>query len=373
MKDRNLTKEEYQRYSRHIILPHLGVQGQTKLKAAKILVVGAGGLGIPVLLYLAAAGVGELGIVDFDLVEFSNLQRQVIYKTEDVGKSKAQLAAKFVKEQNPLVQVNEYECWLDSNNALEILGDYDLIVDGTDNFPTRYLLNDAAVLLDMPYIYGSIFRFEGQVSVFNFNGGPHYRDLFPEPPAPELVPNCSEGGVLGVLPGMVGSMQALEALKVVTGVGEVLSGKLLTIDTLTNMYRSFRFGKRKDQPPITELIDYQQFCSPNHPLEEITSISALELKKWETTDKQYQLIDVREPYEFEIVNLGGDLFPKAKIDQYLDKIKRDIPVVVHCRSGKRSEEVIRHLKSEHAFDNLVNLEGGILAYATDVDPQLTVY
>lgn len=369
-----LSKEEFQRYSRHIILPQFGIDGQAALKHAKVLVVGAGGLGIPVLLYLAAAGVGKIGIVDYDTIEFSNLQRQVIYKTSEVGQSKVEKAGNFIKEQNPGVNLEVHKTWIDSSNALEIIGDYDLIIDGSDNFPTRYLLNDAAIIKKIPYVYGSIYRFEGQVSVFNYQDGPNYRDLFPSPPAPEIVPNCSEGGVLGVLPGIVGSLQALESIKVLTGVGEVLTGKLLTIDTLHNQYRTFKFKKRTGSQAIVELIDYDQFCNPKTvEVDDIESILPTELSAWRKLGKSFVLIDVREEYEFEIANLGGLLIPMNEVEDKLTMIPMDLPVVVHCRSGKRSSEVIRKLKTTFGYKNLLNLEGGLLRYASDVDNTLTIY
>ncbi|GLR17214.1 molybdopterin-synthase adenylyltransferase MoeB [Portibacter lacus] len=369
----SLTKDEFQRYSRHIILPDIGLEGQVKLKNAKVLVVGAGGLGVPVLIYLAAAGVGELCIVDFDHIDFSNLQRQVIYKTSEVGESKAETAKKFIHEQNPEVKVIIHNKWIDSSNALEIAEPYDIIVDGTDNFPTRYLLNDTAVILNKPYVYGSIFRFEGQVSVFNFRDGPNYRDLFPEPPAPELVPNCSEGGVLGVLPGIVGSIQSLETIKIIVGIGEILAGKLLTIDTLNNQYRTFKFGKRANRKPIEKLIDYQQFCNPISAPIDIEVITPLEMEQLRKDGAAFQLIDVREPYEYDIVHIGGSLMPKSEIDLHIKNIDRNKKVIIHCRSGKRSSDVIQHLKSAHGFTNLINLEGGLLRYAKDVNPELTIY
>ncbi len=382
----SLTKNEFLRYSRHILIPEIGVEGQQKLKQSKVLVVGAGGLGVPILIYLAAAGVGKLGIVDFDTIDISNLQRQVIYKTNEVGLSKAYKAKAFINEQNTEIKVKVYNEFINSENALGILEDYDFVIDGTDNFPTRYLLNDAAVLSSKAYVYGSIYRFEGQVSVFNYlqegTRGPNYRDLFPEPPHPDLVPNCSEGGVIGVLPGIVGSLQALEAIKIITGIGEVLSGKLLTIDTLSNQYRTFKFNPRKDNPingenpSITALIDYEAFCNPAHLTEQkstIESISVKELAQWKKEEKKFQLIDVREAYEYEISNIGGHLMPKTELANHIDRIRTDIPVVVHCRSGKRSSDVIQTLTQDHGFTNLINLEGGILAYAEEVDRTLTTY
>lgn len=374
MQEGTLSKAEFARYSRHIILPEMGLAGQLKLKQSKVIIIGAGGLGVPVLLYLAAAGVGRLGIVDYDDIEYSNLQRQVIYKTQEVGKSKAEKARDFIQDQNPQVKVQVYKEWINSGNALAILEGYDLIIDGTDNFPTRYLLNDAAVLMGIPYIYGSIYRFEGQVSVFNYKEGPNYRDLFPDPPSPELVPNCSEGGVLGVLPGIVGSIQALEAIKVVTGIGDVLSGKLLTIDTLSNQYRTFKFKKNASRMSITKLIDYEEFCNGiAKEVSKVQQITPLELAKWKSEGKNFQLIDVREAYEYEIENLGGQLIPLSKIDLERNKIRKDIPVVMHCRSGKRSEDAIRLLRENDAYENLINLEGGLLKYANDVDDTMTIY
>jgi adenylyltransferase/sulfurtransferase len=369
-----LSKDEFHRYSRHIILPQFGVEGQTALKNASVLVVGAGGLGVPILLYLAAAGVGEIAIVDYDTIDFTNLQRQVIYKSSEVGQSKAEKAKSFITEQNPEVKVQIHKLWINSSNALDIIGDADLIIDGTDNFPTRYLLNDAAVIKKIPYVYGSIYRFEGQVSVFNYQNGPNYRDLFPDPPAPEIVPNCSEGGVLGVLPGIVGSMQALESIKIITGIGEVLSGQLLTIDTLNNQYRTFKFKKRPNSQPIVKLIDYDLFCNPIRKEEfAINSIEPLELLEWQRQGKSFALVDVREEYEFEIANLGGILIPLSTLDEHLSKIPKDIPVVLHCRSGKRSGDAIRKLQTSFGYQNLINLEGGLLKYASDVDNSLTVY
>ncbi len=381
-----LNKEEFQRYSRHILLPNIGVEGQLKLKKSKVLIVGAGGLGIPVMMYLAAAGVGTLGIVDFDTIDLSNLQRQVIYKAKDVGLLKAAQAKSFIEDQNPNTEVIIYTDAIQSNNALEIIKSFDFVIDGTDNFPTRYLLNDAAVLLDKAYVYGSIYRFEGQVSVFNFltaeGRGPNYRDLFPVPPHPDLVPNCSEGGVIGVLPGIVGSLQALEAIKMITGIGEILSGRLLTIDTLNNQYRSFKFKKRADNPlngdtpTITQLIDYEEFCNPislkNNVLQ-VASISVFEFSKWQNEGKPFQLIDVRETYEYDIVNIGGHLYPKSDIENHISEIEVDIPVVFLCRSGKRSSEVIALLNEKYDFKNLVNLEGGLLEYAAKIDSSMVIY
>ncbi|MEM9986414.1 MAG: molybdopterin-synthase adenylyltransferase MoeB, partial [Bacteroidota bacterium] len=343
-----LSQQELHRYSRHLNLPDFGLEGQKRLKASKILVIGAGGLGTPLLQYLTAAGVGSLGIVEFDHVEVTNLQRQVIYKTAQVGKAKALLAAHWVKALNSHVEVHLHEVRLTRKNALRILANYDLIVDGTDNFPTRYLVNDACVLLGKPLIYASIYRFEGQVSVFNYRNsdgklGPNYRDLFPTPPPPDLVPSCAEGGVLGVLPGIIGSMQALEAIKVATGVGEPLSGRLMLFDALDFSMRTLRLARdpdnplNGDNPTITELIDYEEFCGINpdsklsSSLVELPSLAVQELHRWREEKKPHQLIDVREPYEAAIVSLGGKLIPLEELKERASEISSNLPVVIHCR------------------------------------------
>ena len=377
------SKAELERYSRHIIIPEFNIEGQRKLKAAKVLVVGSGGLGSPLLLYLAAAGVGHIGIVDYDRVDDSNLQRQVLFGTESIGKLKAEAAKERIQALNPHIEVTVYNEFLNSENALDIIKDYDVVADGTDNFPTRYLVNDACVILGKTNVYASIYRFEGQVSVFNYkdetgNFGPHYRDLFPSPPPPGLVPSCSEGGVLGVLPGIIGSLQALEVIKVVTGVGEPLVGRLYLFDALTFSHRTLKIRKNPNTPEITELIDYEQFCGVKEAKEEqpvaaVPSISVQELKQWQEEAKEFVLIDVREPYEQEIVDIGGQLIPKGEIEQQLDQIPKTGDVVVHCRSGKRSADVIELLQAEYGYTNLLNLEGGILAYAKEVDQELATY
>jgi molybdopterin/thiamine biosynthesis adenylyltransferase/rhodanese-related sulfurtransferase/molybdopterin converting factor small subunit len=379
------SKEELARYNRHIIIPEFGFEAQKKLKAAKVLVIGSGGLGSPVLLYLAAAGVGTIGIVDFDVVDDSNLQRQVLFGVDEIGKPKVEAARRRLEALNPYITINIYNTHLNSGNALDILRDYDVIADGTDNFPTRYLVNDASVLLGKPNVYASIFQFEGQVSVFNYRDtqgllGPNYRDLYPTPPPPGLVPSCAEGGVLGVLPGIIGSLQALEVIKVITGVGETLSGRFYIFDAINFESRTFRIRPREDnpisgkQPTITALIDYEQFCGmravEEKPLKEVT---VKELYDLQVKGESFQLIDVREPHEYDIVNIGGELIPLATVSANRDRFDRDRKVVVHCKAGGRSAKAIRELEEKFGFTNLYNLKGGILAYIDEVQPELTKY
>ena len=384
-KDIKFSKEELARYDRHIIIPEFGLAAQQKLKAAKVLVVGSGGLGSPLLLYLAAAGVGTIGIVDFDVVEDSNLQRQVLFGKKDVGKSKARAAKKRLESLNPYIDIRLHNTRLTSENALTILKDYDVVADGTDNFPTRYLVNDACVLLDKTNVYASVFQFEGQVSVFNYVNehgtlGPNYRDLYPTPPLPGLVPSCAEGGVLGVLPGIIGSIQALEVIKVITGVGEPLSGRLFNFDALSFQTRTFNLKRRADNPlngetpSITQLIDYEFFCGPKNPVAEkpIKQISVHEFQNWQTRGEKFKLIDVREPHEYEVSNLGAELIPLATVAEHADRFSSDVKVVVHCRSGVRSAKAIRELEEKFGYENLYNLEGGILAYLDQAQPELQV-
>ncbi len=371
-----LSAEELRRYARHLALPEFGRAGQEKAKQASVLVVGAGGLGSPMLLYLAAAGIGRIGIVDFDRVDETNLQRQVLYTMDDIGQPKAVVARRKLLALNPFIEVEVYEEQLTSDNALRIISQYGIVADGTDNFPTRYLVNDACVLAGKANVYASIFRFEGQVSVFNFlhedgSRGPNYRDLFPAPPPPELVPNCAEGGVLGVLPGIIGSMQANEVIKIATGTGEPLSGKLFLFDASSFTSRILKVRKNPDLV-IEKLIDYEQFCAPR-PEAPVPAITARELKRMMDEGVDFQLIDVREPYEYEIANLGGLLIPPAGISAAEGRISRGKQVVLHCRSGKRSAEAIRQLQQLYGFDNLYNLEGGILAWAGDIDPEMKSY
>ena len=361
----NFTKEELTRYNRHIIIPEFGIEAQKKLKAAKVLVIGSGGLGSPLLLYLAAAGVGTLGIVDLDVVDDSNLQRQVLFGVQDIGTPKVEAAKIRLKQLNPHIKIKTYNTQFTSKNALEIIKDYDVVADGTDNFPTRYLVNDASVLAGIPNVYASIFQFEGQVSVFNYtdkNGtkGPNYRDLYPTPPEPGLIPNCAEGGVLGVLPGIIGSLQANEVIKVITGVGEPLSGRFFVFDALTFETRTLKITKRANSTEIKELIDYEQFCGISAIEKPVKEISTLELENWISNGEDFQIIDVRETSEYEQINIGAHLIPLGEVIARNHEIEREKKVVIHCRSGARSAKAIRQLE-EIGFDNLYNLKGGILA------------
>jgi len=380
----HFSKEELSRYDRHIIIPEFGFEGQKKLKAAKVLVIGSGGLGSPLLLYLAAAGAGTIGIVDFDVVDDSNLQRQVLFGVEDIGEPKAEAARQRLEKLNPHIHIKTYNTQLTSKNALDLFKDYDVIVDGTDNFPTRYLVNDACVLLGKPNVYASIFQFEGQVSVFNYkdeNGelGPNYRDLYPTPPPPGLVPSCAEGGVLGVLPGIIGSVQALETIKVITGIGENLSGRFFIFDALKFESRIFKIRRDPDNPlngehpTIKELIDYEQFCGMKTVERSVKEISAHELYEMQIRGEDFQLIDVREPHEYQIVNIGGELIPLATISAHADKISRSKKVIIHCKMGGRSTRAIHELEEKFGFENLYNLKGGILAFIDEVKPELTKY
>ncbi len=375
----SLTKAEVERYSRHLIIPDVGMIGQKRLKNAKVLVVGAGGLGSPALLYLAAAGVGTLGILDFDIVDESNLQRQVIHGQSDVGKSKAVSAAQSVAEINPYVTVNLHTDRLESGNALEIFAPYDLIVDGTDNFATRYLVNDACVLLGKPYVWGSIFRFEGQVSLFWAEYGPNYRDLYPEPPPPGMVPSCAEGGVLGVLCASIGSIMVTEAIKLITGIGETLLGRLMVYDALEMTYRTVKVRRDPAAEPITELIDYEAFCGSvsDEAAEAAAShtISATQLKQKMDAGEDFVLIDVREQNEYEIVSIPGSvLIPKGDIlsGEALSLIPQDKPVILHCKSGARSAEALAVLHKA-GFADAVHVGGGVLGWIKQVDPSLPSY
>lgn len=359
----DFTKQELQHYARHFSLPEFGIEGQKRLKAAKVLVVGAGGLGSPVLLYLAAAGVGHLGIIDDDVVDASNLQRQVLYGMNDLGIPKVEAAKARIQALNPHIEITTYQKRLTIDNILEIIEPYDIIADGTDNFPTRYLVNDACVLAGKVNVYASIFRFEGQVSVFNNlredgSRGPNYRDLFPEAPAPGTVPSCAEGGVLGVLPGIIGSMQANEVIKLAARVGESLDGRLFLFDASTFTNRILTVPKNPDLE-ITELKELEAYCEIP---KEINSVSVEQLQNLIVQSKGFQLIDVRESYEYELHEMGGQLMPLSELEQHIDSIDRDRMVIVHCKSGARSRRAIEQLSDQHGFENLYNLEGGILAW-----------
>jgi adenylyltransferase/sulfurtransferase len=380
-----LTTDDLSRYSRHLILPEVGMEGQRRLKAAKVLCVGTGGLGSPLAFYLAAAGVGTLGLVDFDVVDASNLQRQIIHSTKDIGRKKLDSAAEKLTALNPALNVVKHDTLLSSANALEILKDYDIVADGTDNFPTRYLVNDACVLLGKPNVYGSIFRFEGQASVFATEQGPCYRCLYPEPPPPGLVPSCAEGGVLGILPGLVGVMQATEVIKLILGKGESLIGRLLLVDALNMRFRELKLRKNPEcpvcgtNPTVTQLIDYQQFCGivPETPQESsvkngIPQITVKELKRRIDAGEDVQLIDVREPYEYQIAQIGGKLIPQNDVPQRLAEIDREREVVVHCRSGARSQRIAEFLK-QSGYPRVSNVAGGILAWSDEIDPRVQKY
>jgi len=375
----SLSTEEKIRYSRHITIPSFGLEGQEKLKASKVLVIGAGGLGSPALLYLAAAGIGTIGVVDDDVVDYSNLQRQVLYTVDDIDKYKVDIAKAKILAANPMIRVNTYKCKLTAENAEKIVESYDIVIDGTDNFPTRYLVNDVCVLLNKINVYGSVFRFEGQVSVFNYidedgESSPNYRDLYPEPPAAGSVPNCAEGGVLGVLPGIIGCMQANEVIKLIAGIGEPLIGKLLLFDALTLESRIISFRKNENIS-ITSLIDYEEFCGTktHNNMSEVKEITVTELKEWKDSQKDFQLIDCREQYEFDFANLDGELIPLGNILDQSDKIAIDKDVVIHCRSGQRSATAIMQLQQKLGLTKLYNLKGGILAWSAEVDPSVPTY
>lgn len=379
MNNDNLTPKESARYARHLAIPEFGIEGQKKLKAAKVLVVGSGGLGSPLLLYLAAAGVGEIGIVDFDIVDESNLQRQVLFNIHDIGQSKAQTAKNKLQGLNPFIQINVHETRFSAENALDLVRRYDIVADGTDNFPTRYLVNDACVLEGKPNVYASIFQFEGQVAVFNHlmedgTRGPNYRDMFPAPPPPGLVPSCAEGGVLGVLPGIIGSMQASEVIKVITGVGEPLAGRLFLFDAASFTTRVLKISKNPDTK-IEGLINYEQFCGifPEKEEKNIKEITAHELQELKTNQTDFQLIDVREPYEFEIANINGELIPLSSINISNDKISKNKKVVIHCKSGGRSAEAIKILETSFGYKNLYNLKGGIAAWSKEIEGKILGY
>jgi adenylyltransferase/sulfurtransferase len=380
-----LTTDDLSRYSRHLLLPEVGIEGQQRLKAAKVLCVGTGGLGSPLALYLAAAGIGTLGLVDFDVVDASNLQRQIIHSTKDIGRKKLDSAAEKLTALNPALNVIKHDTMLSSANALEIIKDYDIVADGTDNFPTRYLVNDACVILGKPNAYGSIFRFEGQASVFATEDGPCYRCLYPEPPPPGLVPSCAEGGVLGILPGLVGVIQATEVIKLILGKGSPLIGRLLLVDALNMRFRELKLRKSPEcpvcgpNPTVTELIDYQQFCGilPEGKEDKtmkngIPQITVKELKRRRDAGESVFLLDVREPYEYQIAQIGGTLIPQNDVPNRLAEIPRDREIIVQCRSGGRSQKIAEFLQ-QSGYTQVANLAGGILAWADEIDPKVQKY
>ncbi len=381
-----LSNDEVKRYSRHLIMPEVGVQGQKKIKAASVLLIGTGGLGSPLGLYLTSAGVGKIGLVDFDVVDFTNLQRQVLYTTEDVGKPKIAAAKARLQAINPYITIETHEARLSSENAMDIIKDYDIVIDGTDNFPTRYLVNDACVLLGKPNVYGSIFRFEGQASVFDAKKGPCYRCLYPEPPPPGLVPSCAEGGVLGILPGIVGTIQATEAIKIILGNGEPLIGRLLLFNAMKMKFRELKLRKNPTcplcgpNPTITKLIDYEQFCGITRGGEAAAEqenqsweITAKELKQRMDSNKALKLIDVREPHEFDICSIGGaKLMPLGQFAQRMGELDSADEIVLHCHHGMRSMRALELLRSA-GFKKIKSLHGGIDAWADDIEPGMAKY
>ncbi|MDQ3925137.1 MAG: molybdopterin-synthase adenylyltransferase MoeB [Actinomycetota bacterium] len=381
-----LSNEEIARYSRHLIMPEVALDGQKKLKSSRVLTIGAGGLGSPLALYLAAAGVGTLGIVDFDIVDESNLQRQIIHGTSDLGRPKMESARNRIQDINPNVSVETFEEALSSENALEIFEDFDVIVDGTDNFPTRYLVNDASVLLGKPNVYGSIFRFEGQASVFYAKEGPCYRCLYPEPPPPGLVPSCAEGGVLGILPGAIGTLQATETVKLILGIGEPLIGRLLLYDALSMSFREMKLRKNPncpvcgENPTVTELIDYQEFCGipqaqQAEDVDELPEIRVQDLKEKLEAGERVAVLDVREPHEYEVANLeaqGAKLIPLGELPERLAELNQNDEIAVHCKTGGRSARAVKILQNA-GFGNVYNVEGGITAWSEEIDPSIPKY
>src|SRR5947207_5096454 len=375
-----LSVEELQRYSRHLIMPEVTSEGQNRLKAARVLCIGAGGLGSPAALYLAAAGIGTIGIVDFDEVDLSNLQRQILHGTKDVGRSKLESAQDRLRDINPEIEIELHQCRFSSENASKIVTEYDVVVDGSDNFATRYLSNDVCVFASKPNVYGSVFRFEGQTTVFApYLGGPCYRCLFPEPPPPDSVPNCAQAGVLGVLPGIIGTLQAVEAIKLIVGIGEPLIGRLLHFDALKVKFRELNLRRDPqcpvcgENPTIFSPIDYDQFCGARRDEEAIPRMSAHELKQKMDAREPFELIDVRETYEYEIARIdGARLIPLREIAERADELQREGPIVIHCHSGQRSAQAVRLLQ-QRGFANVYNLEGGIDAWANEIDPAMQKY
>jgi adenylyltransferase/sulfurtransferase len=381
-----LSVNEMKRYSRHLIMPEVGLKGQEKLKAASVLIVGTGGLGSPSSLYLAAAGVGRIGLVDFDKVDYSNLQRQILFTTNDVGRPKIEAAKERLLATNPEIKVETYETRLTSENAMDIFKNYDIIIDGTDNFPTRYLTNDACVLLGKPNVYGSIFRFEGQTSIFDAKRGPCYRCLYPEPPPAGMVPSCSEGGVLGILPGLVGVIQATEAIKLILGEPDVLIGRLLLINALKMKFREVKLRKNEEcslcgkNPTIGKLIDYNQFCgvSPQNQQQaqehDSLEISVHQLDQMIKSGKKIRIIDVREPHEWEICHLDqAELIPLSEFEQHIKKLKKDEDLIIHCKSGGRSMSALILLRDQFGFTKVKSVAGGITAWAEEIDPSMPTY
>jgi sulfur-carrier protein adenylyltransferase/sulfurtransferase len=379
----SLSNEEIARYNRHLILPEVGMEGQVKLKKASIALVGAGGLGAPLGLYLAATGIGRIGLIDFDAVDVSNLQRQIIHGTKDVGRKKLDSAADKMQDINPHLQIDKYDVSLTSENALEILRDYDIVIDGTDNFPTRYLVNDACVMLKKPNVYGSIFRFEGQATIFAYEDGPCYRCLYPEPPPPGLVPSCAEGGVLGILPGLIGVVQATEAVKIILGRGTTLKGRLLLYDALEMRFRELKLKRDPacpvcgDHPTVTKLIDYQEFCGVRPaaaaPAQTEGVIDPLQVKEKQDRGDNFVLIDVREPYEYQICRIPGSLLiPLGDLPKRFGELDQNADIVAHCKSGARSQKAVDLLK-QNGFRNVRNMTGGILAWSDKVDPAVAKY
>lgn len=379
----NLTPEQYSRYSRHLMLPEIGEAGQKKLLAAKVLIIGAGGLGSPLGLYLAAAGVGTIGIVDFDVVDLSNLQRQILHTNDSIGQSKLDSAEKRIKAMNPDTQVIKHPTRITSDNALEIIRNYDLVIDGTDNFPTRYLVNDACVFLNKTNLYGSIFRFEGQATVFKPKVGPCYRCLYPEPPPPGMVPSCAEGGVLGILPGLIGVIQATEAVKFIVGTGELLIGKLLLYDALKMTFRTLKLRRDKncpvcgDRPTVTKLIDYEAFCGVTRGESRgesmIPEISVFDLKSKLDRKEKFLLLDVREPFEYEMAKISGSkLIPLGQLAERLGELDQNQPIVAHCKLGGRSSRAVE-LLLKNGFKNVWSVAGGITAWSDKIDPSVPKY
>lgn len=372
--NQQFSKEEQILYSRHFVLPNFGPGGQLKLKSASVAVIGAGGLGSPVLLYLAAAGIGSIKIIDNDIVSLSNLQRQILFSMDDLNQPKVEIAAKRISRLNPIVKIKAIQERIDSTNALKLLEDVDVVIDCTDNFPTRYLLNDACVLLNKPLVYGSVFRYEGQIGVFNYKQGVNYRDLYPTPPDDGQIPNCEEGGVLGVLTGIIGSLQTNEAIKIITGISEPLAGKVLIFDSDTLESTIIKIPNRKSRDTIKTLINYDEFCKvpskSNKPMKEVT---VQELKALMDSKADFQLIDVREPHEFDICNLDGELIPQGEIPHAVERISKNKKVIIHCRSGARSGNMVQWLEKNHGFTNLYNLKGGVLAWAKEIDTTMPTY